>query len=152
MAIPIDLLQQVSLFSRLSRKQLEQLSPSFKELTFSPGENIATEGAHRNMRLFVVAEGSAMVTVGGAARGTLGPGESFGEIALIDGGDRSATVTAETQVRCYGLSPWEFRPLVEANREIAWELLRTLAGLLHAVESEPVDAPTASYNVRKVRT
>ena len=68
-------------------------------------------------------------------RRTLGPGDYFGEIALIDEGPRSSSIEAKTDVRSYGLTPWQFRPLVEENASIAWPLLVTLAKRLREVES-----------------
>ena len=67
------------------------------------------------------------MTVEGEARGSLGPGDYFGEIALIDDGPRSATITAETDMTTYGLTPWEFRPIVESDPSVAWKLLQALA-------------------------
>jgi len=66
---------------------------------------------------------------------TFGPGDHFGEVALIDGGPRSATVTATTDLVCYGLTFWEFRPLVERNGAIAWKLLQALAQRLRAADA-----------------
>jgi CRP-like cAMP-binding protein len=70
----------------------------------------------------------------GAPLGALGPGDHFGEIALIDGGPRSATVTAATDLVCYGLTFWEFRPLLERNGTIGWKILQVLAKRLRAAE------------------
>jgi len=76
----------------------------------------------------------ATVSTRGAERRKLGPGDYFGEIALIDDGARSATVTADSELRCYGLTSWEFRPLVESNASIAWKLLETMAKRLRSAQ------------------
>ncbi len=83
---------------------------------------------------FVIESGEATVTSKGVTINTLGPGDHFGEIALIDGGPRSATVVAATDLVCHGLTFWEFRPLVERNGGIAWKLLQALAKRLRAAE------------------
>ena len=81
---------------------------------------------------FVIASGEARVSIKGVERATIGAGHCFGEIALIDGGPRSATVTAVTDLVCYGLTFWEFRPLIERNGTIGWKLLQVLAKQLRA--------------------
>ena len=83
----------------------------------------------------VIVEGVAGVTVGGQARSELGPGDAFGEMALIDRGPRSATVIAETGLRCLALSPWDFRAFVEENPSVAWSLLETMAKRLRAADA-----------------
>ena len=87
---------------------------------------MTTEGA-TGAGFFIIAEGNADVSVGGEHRATLGPGDHFGEVALIDDGVRSASITAATDLLCYGLTPWEFRPFVEEHPQVAWALLETLA-------------------------
>jgi CRP/FNR family transcriptional regulator, cyclic AMP receptor protein len=130
---PVDLLQRVPLFSDLEQKELKQVAKSFKERTFGPGDTIASEGAG-GIGFFVIADGRAKVSVGGEERASLGPGDYFGEIALIDDGARTATVTADSELRCYGLTSWEFRPLVETDARIAWKLLQSMAKRLRAAE------------------
>ena len=94
-----------------------------KERTFDAGETIAREG-EGGVGFFVIEDGTAKVSVGGEERRTLGPGDYFGEIALISEGARTATVTADTQLRTYGMTFWDFRPLVEDTPGIAWKLLQ----------------------------
>ena len=82
--------------------------------------------------MVLIASGEATVSIGSKEIATLKQGDYFGEIALIDGGPRMATVTAATDMVCYGLTFWEFRPLVERNGAIAWKLLQALAKRLRA--------------------
>src|SRR5947208_10494392 len=125
MSAPIELLQRVPLFKGLSEKQLRNLSSEFTERQFTAGKELTAEGAG-GAGFFVIESGTAEVTVEGEKRGTLGPGEFFGEIALIDGGTRTATITATSDGVAYGLTKWQFKPLVEGNGEIAWPLLETM--------------------------
>ena len=131
---PVELLQRVPLFSDFERGELERLARTFKQRTFPEGSTVADEG-RTGAGFFVIESGEASVSVRGADRGKLGPGDYFGEIALIDDGARSATVTADSDLRCYGLTSWEFRPLVEGNASIAWKLLETMAKRLRAAQS-----------------
>jgi CRP/FNR family transcriptional regulator, cyclic AMP receptor protein len=132
-AAPVDLIQKVPLFADLDRKELADLAGWFKERTFSEGEEVVTEG-RGGIGFFVIEEGQAGVSVHGDERASLGPGDYFGEVALIDEGARSATITAKSNLRTYGLTSWEFRPLVESNASIAWKLLQTMAKRLREAE------------------
>jgi CRP/FNR family cyclic AMP-dependent transcriptional regulator len=122
----IELLKQVPLFADLDRRDLEQVAESLKERTFGAGETVATEG-ERGVGFFIIQDGEARVSIAGEERRRLGPGDYFGEIALIAETDRTATVSAETELRCLGMTFWDFRPLVESNGKIAWKLLQSLA-------------------------
>jgi CRP/FNR family transcriptional regulator, cyclic AMP receptor protein len=133
MAAPPELLQRVPLFSDLDRHELEMLGRSFKERKFDEGDTVASEGKG-GVGFFVIGEGEAGVTVHGEERATLKSGDYFGEVALIDEGARTATITAKTPLTCYGLTAWEFRPLVESNGQIAWKLLQTLSKRLRSAE------------------
>jgi CRP-like cAMP-binding protein len=126
-AIPtLDVLQRVPLFAGLERKELESIAASMRERTFPAGQTVTQEGAG-GAGFFVVEEGQADVTVHGEPRGSIGPGDYFGEIALLTGSDRTATIVAKSDLHCYGMTPWDFRPLVEGNPEIAWKLLQSMA-------------------------
>jgi CRP-like cAMP-binding protein len=126
---PIELLRRVPLFADLERRELEQVAQSMKERVFRSGEAVAQEGSG-GVGFFVIAEGRAKVSVRGQERAALGPGDYFGEIALIDEGQRSATITATSELICHGLTLWDFRPLVEGDGRIGWKLLQTLAARL----------------------
>ncbi len=128
-----DTIAQVPLLAGLERRELERVADAFKERRFSAGDALATEG-QKGAGFFVIGEGTASVTVGGAERGKLGPGDYFGEIALIDEGARTATITADTDMTCYGMTFWEFRPFVESDPRVAWKLLQALAAKLRASE------------------
>ena len=121
-----ELLGRVPLFSGLDPRELETISRTVHERTFQAGDTVAEEG-QGGVGFFVIKAGEAKVTVGGNEVRRLGPGDYFGEIALISEGSRTATVTAESQLECYGLTPWEFRPLVQTNAGIAWKILQALA-------------------------
>ena len=134
MSAPVDLLKRVPIFSELDSTELERLSRSFRDRTFDAGQEVVTEG-RGGVGFFVVESGEAKVTVHGDERGSIGPGDYFGEVALIDEGPRSATITAITDLKTWGLTPWDFRPLVETNAAIAWKLLQALAKKLRAAEA-----------------
>jgi CRP/FNR family transcriptional regulator, cyclic AMP receptor protein len=126
MSAPIEALRNVPLFAELGEQDLEQLSRQLHERRFPEGSDVTVEGAG-GAGFFVIAEGNAEVLVGGEHRATLGAGDHFGEIALIDAGIRSASIIAATDLLCYGLTPWEFRPFVEEHPQVAWALLQVLA-------------------------
>jgi len=130
---PVELIQSIPLFADLEPREVEQISRSFKERVFAPGDHITEEGKG-GIGFFVIESGTAKITVGGEERGSYGPGDYFGEIALIDAGARSATIIADTELRCYGLTSWEFRPLVESHASIAWKLLETMARMLRTAQ------------------
>jgi CRP-like cAMP-binding protein len=129
----IDLVKRVPLFADLDQRDLRELSETLKERTFPAGQALAEEG-HGGVGFFIIEDGQARVTVGGQEVGRLGPGDYYGEIALIAETPRTATVTAETEVKALGLTSWEFRPLVESNASVAWKLLEALAKKLREAE------------------
>jgi CRP/FNR family transcriptional regulator, cyclic AMP receptor protein len=132
-AAPQELIQQVPLFSDLDKRDLQGLASSMKERTFEEGDTVASEG-QTGVGFFIIDEGEATISVKGEERATLGHGDYFGEVALIDDGARTATITAKTPLKCYGITSWEFKPLVEANADLAWKMLQTMAKMLRESE------------------
>lgn len=126
MAEAVEALKLVPLFAELGPRELELLARQMHERRFSEGSAVTTEG-DTGAGFFVIVEGEAEVNVGGDHKATIGPGDYFGEIALIDDGVRSATIMAVTDLLCYGMTPWEFRPFVEEHPQVAWTLLQTIA-------------------------
>jgi CRP/FNR family transcriptional regulator len=120
------MLKKVPLFSGLDDKELSAIASSMRERKFRAGDTVTQEGAG-GVGFFVVESGQADVNVGGETKGSVGPGDYFGEIALINESPRTATLTARTDMICYGMTPWDFRPLVESNSSIAWKLLTAMA-------------------------
>jgi len=132
-AAPVDLLRRVPLFQGVDDKGLKQLGEAFSERSFRAGDELTTEGQGA-AGFFVLESGEATVTIDGAERRTLSSGDYFGEIALIDGGKRTATITATSDGRAYGLTSWVFRPLVEKNAAIAWPLLEAMAARIRELD------------------
>jgi len=129
----VETLGDVPLFTGVKPKELKKLAGRMQERTFSEGETITTEGKS-GIGFFVIEDGNATVSIDGKIIRTLGPGEYFGDIALIDSGPRSATIVATTDLRCQGLTAWEFRPFIEDHPEVAWQMLETLAARLREAE------------------
>ena len=128
-----DALKPVPLFAELDDGEREQIARLFKERRFSRGETVIREGSG-GAAFFLIDSGEATVLVGGEERATLGAGDWFGEIALIDEGPRSATVMATTDLVCQGVTIWDFRPLVEGNGVLAWKMLQAMVKRLRTAE------------------
>jgi CRP-like cAMP-binding protein len=127
----------VPLFSECSKRELGLIGRAAKEVSHRQGTMIAREG-ERGIGLFVILEGECEVTIGGKRKAKLGPGDFFGEVALLDGGPRTATVTSLTPVKLVGLTGWVFRGLLMEHPTIALKTLEALAGRLRSVAKEPV--------------
>jgi len=126
----VDELRQVPLFSGLSQRQLKQLARGFKEREFRPGTSMVRQGEMSGVGFFVITGGEASVSVDGMEVAKLGPGDHFGELALISEQLRSATVTAEGPLQCLVMAFWDFRRFAKENPDVTWKLLQHLVGLL----------------------
>lgn len=132
---PVEALQRVALFAGLDDREFEEIGRLLKERRFAAGETVVMEGSG-GAAFFLIDSGEAVVSIRGVEQATLKKGDHFGEIALIDEGPRSATVTATTELVCHGLTFWEFRPLVQGNGAIGWKLLESLATMLRAAQQQ----------------
>lgn len=124
-------LSQVPLFADCSNRDMQTIARVVREIPHAAGTVIAREG-EPGVGLFVLLSGNADVSIGGKKKATLGPGDFFGEIALLDGGPRTATVTAKTDVQMIGLTEWVFRGLMVEHPTIALKTLQQMAGRLRS--------------------
>jgi CRP-like cAMP-binding protein len=145
---PIEALERVPLFSGLNERELQKIARLFKKRHFSKGETVVKQGSG-GAAFCVIESGEATVFISGKQRTTLKPGEYFGEIALIDEGTRMATITAASELFCYGLTYWDFRSVVEKNGVIGWKLLQRMATLLRATRQEASELEGALAILRR---
>lgn len=125
----IETLRRVPLFEDLDVAELRSIAAAMHEATVAAGGVVTAEGGPADA-FFVIESGEAEVLVGGESRGALVAGDHFGEIALLLGSDRTATVRASSELRCFALTPWDFRTLVEGEPSIAWKTLQAMAARL----------------------
>lgn len=134
MSTAAEVLARVPLFSMLSQKDLERLARDAHERTFAAGTALTEEEEFGSI-FTVIIDGEATVSVHGKPARTLKAGDFFGEMALIDRAPRSATVTAETDLRCLMLTQPVFRPFAFAHPETMWALLELMVKRVREVES-----------------
>ncbi len=128
----VDALKEVPLLSCLSQRELKRVARNVREQSFAPGTTVIREGKMSGVGFFIVVEGEAEVSAGGAGLGRLHPGDHFGELALIGKRARTATVTAVTPLTCLFMATWDLEELVKSSPETAWKLLRHVVELLAA--------------------
>jgi CRP-like cAMP-binding protein len=126
---PVELIRGVPLFADLRERELRAIAGAMTHRRVDAGKTLAVEGT-QGIGFFVIESGTAKVTIDGEERRTLGPGDYFGEIALIVDTPRTATVTAETLLIAWAIASWAFRPIVQENAKVAWRLLDSLAHML----------------------
>lgn len=122
-----DMLRAAPLFASLTDTAIGVVETAGTLIEGAEGE-ITAEGAS-GFDFFLILEGTAEVSVKGVPKGTLGPGDTFGEIALLDGGPRAATVTATSPMDLFGLTSVVFRPLIE-HPGVAIGLLQGLCRII----------------------
>jgi CRP-like cAMP-binding protein len=130
---PVDMLSKVDLFTVLTKKEVKKIHDAGKEVTFRAGRTIVTEG-ESGVGFHLILEGKAKVTVNGRLRATLGPGDYFGEMAIIDRGPRSASVTAEGDVKTLAIASWDFLPVLAENFDMCKKIMVELSQRLRRAE------------------
>jgi CRP/FNR family transcriptional regulator, cyclic AMP receptor protein len=128
-AAPIETLRGIPLFEELDDAELQSIADLMNEANVPAGATVTAEGGPGD-GFFVIDRGEAEVTIEGRRQATLAAGDYFGEIALMLGSSRTATVTASTDLHCYALTPWDFRTLVEGAPSIAWKVMQSMAARL----------------------
>jgi CRP-like cAMP-binding protein len=119
-------LKAVPLFAHCTNKHLEFIATQVEDMDFPAGKVLCTEGQHGG-DFFILQSGTAAVTRGPKKIATMEPGDFFGEIALVDGGKRTATVTTTTPSRCFVLGPRQFQNVLHQDAEIAVAVMKALA-------------------------
>jgi len=129
-------LAKIDLFEGLPRDTLDDLMGRGTTLTFPAGHHVVEQGTD-DAGLQVVLEGSAEVTVNDVDRATLRPGDYFGEISLIDGKPRSATIVAGPDgLTTFALSALAFAPVMKGNPDVAQALLEALTARIRSLEAQ----------------
>src|SRR3954453_15690963 len=142
MGVSVDLLRRVPLLAGLAEDDLAALAARFRERVYDAGAPVTSRDSS-GAGFFVIAEGEATVGAPGHPVARLRRHDFFGEVALIDGGRRSADITAETNMRCWRISQREFRAFVKQHPEVAWALLEVLVARLRAVQGASAGRPSA---------
>jgi CRP/FNR family transcriptional regulator, cyclic AMP receptor protein len=137
-----DLLADVALLDSVPADELRRIADDVRESVFPAGTEVVREGDDDGVGFFVVVAGQASVEVGGREVGSVGPGDHFGALSAIDGGPRTASVRATTELRCLILTAARFHELVHDHPGVAWRLLVYLAGIVRAEASAGAGAAT----------
>lgn len=133
----LDLLHDIPLFAGFDRHHLERLGMLTEEVDVPAGKVLIRQGEHGD-DLMIIVSGQVGVDRDGARVDQLGPGDFFGEIALIAGGPRTATVTAETPTQLLVVNHRDFHALMDEFPPVAAQVLVTLAHRLRAIEASAV--------------
>jgi CRP/FNR family cyclic AMP-dependent transcriptional regulator len=131
----LELIRGVPLFEHVGGRELEKIRQLADEVDVPAGKVLIREGATAQ-EFFVVIEGSMLVEHNGRQIARLGPGDFFGEIALVDGRPRTATVTAGAPSRLLVVGHREFHSLLEQNPSIQLQVLQALAKRVRTLEPE----------------
>jgi CRP-like cAMP-binding protein len=139
----VERLRNVYIFNEVSPRHLEKIAAQGKVVHHDPGHQIMTEGRSA-LGFHLLLEGEAEILVHGEIRKVVGPGEYVGEIAVIDGKPRSATVRSRTDVRAWAISDTAFKTLLEKEPGLALGVLRGLCARIREAEQTPAQTPATT--------
>ena len=143
MGVEANELKRVSLFADLNQRQLKKLAELFRERTLPRDTSPVREGTMSGLGFFVIAEGEASVSIAGSVLRKLGPGDHFGEISLVNKAERTATVTAETDLRVLEIPFYDFRDSPSRTRTSRGSCSRTSLRFSTAARSRRLRADTS---------
>ncbi len=133
MTVTIERLRVVPLFQALSTRDLERVLEIGKEVVHDPGQ-LVVEQEHAGIGFHLILGGAAAVSVGERSVGEVGPGAYFGEMSIIDGGPRSATVIAATELTTFSIPGWNFQELMDRHPSVVKALLVELCGRIRRMD------------------
>jgi CRP-like cAMP-binding protein len=132
----VEMLGRVPLFSGLDRKELKHIAAAGREVSFDKGKKILEEG-EPGLALHLVLEGKVEVRRGGKVVATIGPGSFYGEMTVFDDNPRSADVVAVEPTTCFGITNWNFIPVLRYNPSIAIGIIKELVKRLRSLQEKP---------------
>ena len=127
-------LKQVRLFEDLSDSELKEIAKQVREVRHQPGSKVIIRG-EGGIGFTVILAGRAVINTADGRTRTLGPGEYFGEMSLLDQELRSADVTAETELHCAAIPEWGFERFLAEHPKVSFRLLQTLSRRLREAEN-----------------
>jgi len=119
----VEMLQKTPLWSGLTEKELKVIARSFKELKYESGQVIVRKG-EPGVGFYLIVDGTVEVRSDGRILSKLGPGQFFGEMALLDGQPRSADVVALEPSRCLAMTSWSFSGIISEHPKMALKMLQ----------------------------
>lgn len=131
----LDNLSQVRLFSSMSRRDLQKIAKASDEVDVPAGKTLVEQGS-RGREAFVILEGNATVKRNGRKVATIGPGDHFGELALLDGGSRTATVVADTAMTVLVIGQREFSGVLDEVPGLAHKVMASLAATIRQLDQK----------------
>ena len=133
----LELLERVPLFAGVAREELEAIARVADEIDVRAGTALTHEGRQEGY-FFIIASGTVRIERGGRVINTIGAGDFLGEIALLDGGPRTASATAETACRLLSLTHERFYDLLDTSPSVRAAILEAVGRRMRAIDAESV--------------